>query len=114
MALLSSAIVGGGREVELGGSIASERSLSLSEGMAVWFVKVEEAGRCPLLYGRLGCVEETGWYITLLAEDKVLALTSVAVSRGLRAIRKNSEHICDPVACSFRMLKPENSPELPI
>lgn len=67
--------------------------------MAVWFVKVEEeAGRCPLLYGRLGCVEEAGLYITLLAEDKVLALTSVAVSRDLRAMTENSEHICDPVA----------------
>lgn len=67
--------------------------------MVVWFVKVEEeAGRCPLLYGRLGCVEATGWYITLLAEDKVLALTSVALSRDLRAITENSERICDPVA----------------
>lgn len=83
--------------------------------MAVWFVKVEEeAGRFPLLYGRLGCVEETGWYITLLAEDKVLALTSVAVSRGLRAITENSAHICDPVAYSFRVLEPENNSRMPI
>jgi hypothetical protein len=83
--------------------------------MAVRFVKVEEAaGRCPLLYGRLGCVEEAGWYITLLAEDKVLALTGVAVSRDLRAITEHSEHICDPVACSIRMLRIENNPELPI
>lgn len=53
---------------EFGGSIASERSLSLSEGIA-------EGSECarggvaklPFVNGRFDGVEEVGRYITLLA-----------------------------------------------
>ena len=55
--------------------MASDRSLSLSEGMGEIFVKVGgEVGRCPFVYGRLEGVEEVGWYITLLAGAKGVSI----------------------------------------
>lgn len=94
--------------VELGASTGSERSLSESEGTGGLCVKVGgEGGRCPLEKVRSEDVVGVGWYITLLAEDEVLALLRAEVSRGPSAVTEGREHPCDPNLCLRNMLKLE-------
>lgn len=80
--------------MELGGSIASERSPSLSERVAGLFVKWGGgAESVPLVNVRFVVVEEVGWYITLLAVDTGVSIEHWwSVAGRTRSVRHFATH----------------------